>query len=345
MRALVTGANGFVGSHLCEHLLASGDAVRVLVRESSDLSALEGLPVSRAFGDVTDAASVAAALQDVDAVFHVAGRTKVIRASDFVPVNVGGCANVLGAAARRATPPAVVVVSSLAASGPSAEWTAPRTEDEPPLPVSEYGRSKLAGERAARAWGAHVPLSIVRPPMVYGPRDRDALEIFKLAARRLAPRVGFAEKRFSAVHVRDLAAGLRRIAESGQRCGPARPDEPGDSGRGVYFVAGPGEHRWEDLVAAAAAGLGVRAFVFPVPDATTWLAGLAGEVVSRVTGKPWIVGLDKAREGRVAHWVCDAGKAARGLAWRARVPLVEGFAETARFYRSAGWIGPGTTYN
>jgi dihydroflavonol-4-reductase len=338
VKALVTGANGFVGSHLCEHLLRSGDSVRVLVRKGSDLSAIDALGVERAFGDVTDPGSIAGALDGIDTVFHVAGRTKVVRVADFAPVNVGGCANVLRAAALRSTPPAVVVVSSLAAAGPSAEWTAPRDENEPPSPVSRYGRSKLEGERAARAWGARVPLSIVRPPLVYGPRDRDALELFKLAARRLAPRVGFAEKRFSAIHVRDLAEGLRRVAEGGERCGPARPDEPEDSGRGVYFVAGPGEHLWEDLIGAAASALGVRAATFPLPSAAAWVAGLAGEIVTRATGKTWIVNLDKAREGTAAHWVCDPGKAARGLAWRARVPLRDGFAETARAYRSAGWI-------
>jgi nucleoside-diphosphate-sugar epimerase len=338
VKALVTGANGFVGSHLCEHLLAQGDSVRVLVRKSADLSALDSLGVTRAIGDVTDAASIAAALDGIDTIFHVAGRTKVARASEFTAVNVGGCANVAREASRRATPPAVVVISSLAAAGPSPGFDPPRDEDLPPSPVSDYGWSKLEGERAARAWGGVVPLSIVRPPLVYGPRDRDAFEIFKLAKRGFAPRVGFGDKRFSAVHVRDLAAGIRRVAERGERCGPARPDEPADSGRGVYFLSDGGRHTWDDLVHAAAGALGTRARVFAVPDAVTYLAGWMGEAVSRATGKPWIVNLDKAREGRASHWACSPEKARRHLGWKTAVPLQEGFAETAQFYVRAGWL-------
>lgn len=346
MKALVTGANGFVGSHVCAHLLASGDRVRVLVRKSADLSAIADLDVERAFGDVTDRASIEAALEDIDVVFHLAGGTKAVRAGDLIAVNAGGCANVVRAASRRTTPPVVVIASSLAAAGPSPDWREPRDETASPEPVSAYGRSKLAGERAARAWGGVVPLSIVRPPMVYGPRDRGALELFKLAAMRIAPRVGFGERRFSSIHGADLAIALRLVAERGERTGPARPGEAEDAPRGVYFADDGGRHRWEDWIEAAAAALGVRVALVPVPGIATYVAGAWGELVGRVTGRAHFVNLDKAREGRAAHWVCDAGKIGRSLGFQARIPLLEGFAETGRFYLENGWIGgQKTTHN
>lgn len=340
MKALVTGANGFVGSHLCAHLLANGDRVRVLVRASADLSALAGLDVERAVGDVTDRASIEAALDGIDVVFHVAGGTKAVRAGDLFAVNAGGCANVARAASRRTTPPVVVMTSSLAAAGPSPDWRSPRDEAHAPAPVSNYGRSKLAGERAARAWGGVVPLSIVRPPMVYGPWDRGALELFKLAARRIAPRVGFTgERRFSSIHGKDLVVALRLVAERGERVGPAHPAEGEDASRGVYFADDGGRHRWEDWIGAAAAALGVRAAIVPVPEVATFLAGAWGELVGQLTGKASFVNLDKAREGRAAHWVCDAGKIVRDLGFRPRIPLRDGFAETGRFYVENGWLG------
>src|SRR4051812_9915057 len=179
MRALVTGANGFVGSFLTEHLTVSGDDVRALVRRGADDRWLFGTKATVVNGDLGDATALAAAMDGVEVVFHVAGLTKSARPEPFFAVNERGTALLMDVAARAKSPsgepPIVLVVSSLAAAGPSPFPDAPRDEQEPPAPVSTYGRSKLAGERAARARASRVPLTIVRPPIVYGPRDRDAL--------------------------------------------------------------------------------------------------------------------------------------------------------------------------
>ncbi len=330
MRALVTGASGFVGSHLCEALVAAGDSVRAFLRRPLEAPWLAGVATVR--GDLDDPASLAAAMTGVDVVYHVAGVTKALDEAAFRRTNERGVANVVEAAARFATPPVVVLVSSLAAAGPSPDARRPRDETVPPSPRSAYGRSKLAGEEVARRRAADLPLSIVRPPIVYGPRDKDVLELFRLARRGIVPQVGFSEKRFSAVHVADLARALRLAGRSGER---VEGDTPG---RGVYFVSDLSTWSWRDLAHAAGAGQGRRPWVLPLPASLSFAAGVVGEIVGRATGRPWIVNLDKAREGRAAHWTCDAGKAAAQLGFTPHFRVPEGFADTANVYRASGWL-------
>ncbi|MEN0110196.1 MAG: NAD-dependent epimerase/dehydratase family protein, partial [Planctomycetota bacterium] len=183
-RTLVTGATGFIGVRLVERLVARGDRVACLVRPTSDTGGLEPLGVERAVGSLGDAESLVRAVggsfggEGAEVVLHVAGLTHAWRAEDFHRVNAEGTATLCRAAAGASSPPTVVLLSSLAAAGPSPDG-APHTEATKPAPISHYGRSKLAGERAARRFADRLPLSIVRPPVVFGPGDRDGLLLFK----------------------------------------------------------------------------------------------------------------------------------------------------------------------
>ena len=328
---LVTGANGFVGSHLVEELLRQGHAVRCLVRPTSDVRWLTGLPVELSYGDVGDAGSLDLALSGVDIAYHVAGMTRARRPSEFHQVNATGTANLLEAAARRTSPPRVVYVSSIAAAGPGPR-DRPLREADVPRPISDYGRSKRAGERHAERLADRVPVTVVRPPIVYGPRDHDVLILFRLAQLGVFPQAGVRAKKLSVIHVRDLVRALVAAGTRGAVLGRS-----GGAG-GVYFVADTGPYGWADLARAAATALGGRVRVIPLPNVCLLAAGTVGELIARSTGRPGRFSLDKAVEGAARNWSCSADRAAAELGFARRFDLQAGFHDTVAWYRAQGWL-------
>ncbi|HKH83604.1 MAG TPA: NAD(P)-dependent oxidoreductase, partial [Gemmatimonadales bacterium] len=195
MKALVTGATGFVGSHLAEVLRQRGDDVTALARSPTKAKALESAGIMVIPGDLHDQAALERAAEQQDVVFHVAGLVAAREEGEFLRANLGGTQNVLSAAASSGRP-RFVFVSSLAAAGPSQRGS-PLTGEEPGRPVTAYGRSKLAAEQSLKE--SSLPWTIVRPPIVYGPRDREILKVFRLARLRIAPVFGDGGQELSAV--------------------------------------------------------------------------------------------------------------------------------------------------
>ncbi len=215
MKALVTGATGFVGSHLAEALRRRGDEVTALARSASKAAALEPLGVRVVPGDLHDRAALQRAVEGQDVVYHVAGVVAARGEADFLAANRDGTRHVVEAA-ERAGVGRLVLVSSMAAAGPTVRGH-PLRGDEPPRPVTAYGRSKLAAEDVVTA--SRLPWTIVRPPMVYGPRDQEVLKVFRLARLGLAPVLGDGTQELSAVHGADLAEALVAAGTTGAAAG------------------------------------------------------------------------------------------------------------------------------
>jgi len=326
MLALVTGGQGFIGSHLCARLVAEGHSVRVLARPSSDLGGLAGLQLDVVRGDLTEPASLAPAVSGADVIFHLAGALKGLRETDLFRVNADGTKNLVAAAAAAEPPPArFVYVSSLAAAGASPGGTVPRTEEMPPQPLTWYGRSKFAGEQAVRSV-ARLAWTIVRPPIVFGPRERDVYGYFRIARHGLLPVVGFSDRYFSLLYVEDLADALIRAA--------AAPSAIGQ----VYFLAGPEVVSWLELGRLIASALGVTGRVLRLPEIVAVGAGGLADLFARVRGRPEIFSSQKVIEILARAWVCSAEKAARDFGWRAATPLPDALRATARWYREHGWL-------
>ncbi len=326
MRALVTGGQGFVGSHLCARLVARGDGVRVLARASSNLANLAGIDVDVVRGDVTEPESLRSAVAGCDVVFHVAGALKGLREQDLYRVNADGTRNLLAAAAdAQPRPSRFVYVSSLAAAGPSPGGKAPRTEAMPLQPLTWYGHSKLAGENAVRGT-AGLDWTIVRPPIVFGPRERDVLGYFRIARRGFLPVVGFSDRHYSLLYVDDLVDGLIRAA--------AAPAAVGQ----VYFLAGPEVVSWVELGQLIASALGVAGRPLRLPEFVAAAAGRIADLYALARGQPEIFSSQKVIEMLAPAWVCSADKAARDFGWRASTPLPDALATTARWYREHGWL-------
>ncbi len=207
---LVTGGTGFIGSHLVERLAAQRRAVRCLVRPSSNLRDFPA-GIELAQGDLESGAGLADALHAVDTVIHLAGVTKARSPADYDRGNAAATAQLVGAAASSGIH-RFVHVSSLAAAGPSSS-NGPLSEEDAPRPVSHYGRSKLAGEQFVRQSPLADRAVIVRPPVVYGPRDRDVYQMIRTVAGGWMLQIGSVRRYFSLVYVGDLVDGLIAAAD------------------------------------------------------------------------------------------------------------------------------------
>ena len=179
--ALITGASGFIGGHLAQALVSRGQSVRCLVRRTSRVDHLPPRGVELVYADLAHPVDLEKAVAGVDVVYHLAAMTCALRPADLMRVNGHGTYHVARACASQATPPVHVYISSVAAGGTSRSGER-RNESQRPAPVSDYGRSKRAGELAAAMWARHVPTTIVRPGIVFGARDRELLPVFHAIA-------------------------------------------------------------------------------------------------------------------------------------------------------------------
>lgn len=331
-KILVTGATGFIGGHIVRALRAAGEEVVCLVRPSSDRRALEAAGAMHAFGDLGDAESLYRVLPGVSGVIHAAAMLKAPWRANFGSVNVNGTASLAAACAAQPEPPVLVVVSSLAAAGP-APSTQPRTETVAPSPISIYGRVKLEAENAAAALADELPVSIVRPPMVFGEGDRSALALYKFARSGWQPLPGNPLHRVSMIHAADLADLLLAVLRGGERVGYA-------AGSGVYYASADEMPALGELGALVAAAIGrPPPRVIPVPLAVLRLAATFGELKGRITDTPQLMNLDKAHELSSGPWLCSAQKARRDLGW-APLPLMARLQQTGHWYQQQGWLAP-----
>ena len=321
MRALVTGGTGFVGSHLADALIRRGDSVTALVRSPARASLLTSLGATLIPGDLHNPTALRTATLDVDVVYHVAGLTAARDEAEFLRANQEGTANLLAACGARSTK--FVLVSSMAAGGPSAPGR-PLTGDEPAHPVTAYGRSKLAGEAAVRS--SALPWTILRPPMVYGPRDTEVLKVFKLARRGIVPLFGDGRQELSAVSGPDLALALIAAGTSAACIGK------------TYYPCHSEIFTSGEFVIRVGASIGRRIRTIHLPLGLARLAlGITG-MAARIAGQTTILTADKANEFFQPAWTGSPAALQRDSGWSAAQSLTDGLIATAGWYRAEGWL-------
>jgi nucleoside-diphosphate-sugar epimerase len=273
-------------------------------------------------GTLEDEAALDALVRDRRIVFHVAGLVRARSPEEFLRVNRDGAAR-LAKAARRAGVARFVLVSSLAATGPSRPGEAV-VESSGPGPLSAYGRSKQAGEETVRETG--VPLTIVRPPAVYGPGDRAFLTLFRTAARGFVPLLGDGRQELTLVHVHDLVRALIAAGTSPATLG------------GTYHAGHATAVSQRALAQAVGEAVGRRVLCPRLPGIVVRAVLGGAGVVSRSLGRAPLLDGDKSRELLAPGWVCSSDALRRDAGWTAEIPLAAGLAETARSYREAGWL-------
>jgi nucleoside-diphosphate-sugar epimerase len=328
MKILVTGGSGFLGSHVVEQLSAEGHDVVALVRKSSNSRFLQSLKnVELAYGAVEDREAARRAMRGVDAVIHSAGLVKARDEEEFIRTNAGGTENLLDAAMEVAPNlKRFVLISSLAAIGPSDDGR-PIATDRTPSPVTRYGRSKLEAERRALARKGDLPLTILRPPMIYGPRDVETFAFFQSVSRRFLPYIGTGQNTLSVVYASDAASACVRAIDASVPSGSA------------YFLDDGSTYVWLEMLHEIERALGAKALLrVSVPFPVFRAAALASETLGKLRGKAVMLTRDKVNELAQPHWVCDASATRRDLGWEPQVQWTEGARRAVEWYRANAWL-------
>lgn len=297
--------------------------MRCLYRRPGTPTALDGLDVEILRADIRDEAPVQAALEGVDAVYHLAALTRSRTRRAMLETNVGGTCHLLDAARRVGLPGRFLFCSSLAAAGPAFDGR-PLEETDPCRPITWYGESKRIAEDHVRARAEALAITIVRPPAVYGPRDRDFLPVFTAAQRGLMPVLGTGRSRLNFVYVEDLAAGIVAAADAEATRG------------GTYFVTHPQILTAADFAEHVARAVGRSTRALRVPQATLALLAGVGELAGQLTGRAPLLNRERLKDIAAPAWLCSSAALERDAAWRAEVDVGEGTRRTAAWLREQG---------
>lgn len=324
MIAVVTGASGFIGSHLVESLLADGAEVRLLRRPRAAQSPAPAGTTAHLVDLFADDARHASVWRGATHVFHLAARTRAVDPAQFVHANVVTTSRLTRILSQLDPAPRLIFVSSQAAAGPAPSADAPITDAHASHPVDAYGRSKHEAEVLVRAAG--LPIVIVRPSSVYGPRDRDFLEVFRQLRRPVALQASPAWHRLSLVHVQDVVSVLRVLATRDEALGR------------TFFVEDGAPVTWAGVYDEVSSVLRRSPRRLTVPAAMLRLAAIGSEGVARMRGVDPLLTRAKLDLARHPYWLCDATGLRETFNWRPSIVREDGWARTYEWYREARWI-------
>jgi len=323
MNIAITGANGFVGSNLIKHFVASGHHVTALVRPGSSLTLLpEGSHIVPL--DYHDQDAILDALQQIDVLVHNAGKTKALNHEEMLKANLGTTETLVRTINQLDNPLHLIYISSQAASRPSRN-NRPINEEEPCAPVTSYGKSKLAAEKCVRNI-CQQPWTVVRPCSIYGCGDKDFLTLFKLAKRGFAFRIGHQDRLLNMIHVSELAAFIGLCAAN-----PRAYNQ-------VFFATDGLIYRQSQVTEAIAASLGKATHLVTVPESLTSLVFRVGDLYGRLLKKETIINKEKLNEILADSWLADTSKAARLLGWQPEANLTKHIMDTKTCYEELGWL-------
>lgn len=324
MKAFVTGGTGFIGSHLADELIEQNafTEVRCLIRNNEKW--LRGKDFTRVRGDLNDLPVLKKAVQDVDVIFHIAGRVKAPTYKELEQANVEATENLLRIA-QQAGVPKVVVLSSLAAVGPSNNG--PITEDASMNPVSMYGKSKKHMEQIIHDLAdEETSVTILRPPAVYGPREQQIYSFFKMVNNRICPIIGDGKHpKISMVYVGDVVNGILKAADQ---------KTPGVH---TYFISGPKIYNWNEIRGTTTKVLGKKNIpIYVKPKYVEKIAGTVEKAASFFGIYP-VLNKDKAKE-LILEWTCSCEKAQQELGYIPQYSLNEGISRTIHWYQRHHWL-------
>lgn len=324
--AFVTGGTGFIGSHLVERLLSRGYNVRCLIRNPDKQGYLKNLAVELFTGELFSSDVLERAISGVDFVYHVAGVVGSRNKEGFYKQNRDATRNIIEIVSRaNSRLKKFIYVSSGAAVGPA---TAEKAVDESTAyhPITTYGKSKMEAELEVLKYKTSLPVTIVRPTAVYGPRDPATFDYFKTMDRGLEPLVGFRDKFVSLVHSTDLISGIVLAGESEKAIGQ------------TYFLGSERPYSWREIGEATKQVMKKKAIRIRLPEPLVYMIAATVGVFSLFNVKPSVLNFEKGRDMVQDYWTFDISKAQRELGYAPVVGLPEGIRETVEWYRKNGWM-------
>jgi nucleoside-diphosphate-sugar epimerase len=326
MKAFVTGATGFVGSHLVDLLLKEGFEVSCLKRKTSSVKWLEGKRVTFVDGDLYSNEALESAIKDVDYVFHVAGVVKAKNKEGFERGNNLATRNLIEITAK--VNPGLkkfVHVSSLAVCGPNPD-NKPLTEDYIPKPMTTYARTKGEAEKEVMKFKDKLPVVIVRPPAIYGPRDTEVFIYFKTFKSGLNSIIGFKDKYLSLIHVKDLVQGIYLAGIKETKSGE------------IFFITSDKAYNWDEVGAVTSKVMNKKAIKLRVPHFVVFTVGGIMEFTYKFTKSVPTLNIEKCFDITRAGWFASNQKAKDKLGFQPKYPLEEGFKDTYEWYKKENWI-------
>lgn len=324
--AVVTGANGFVGSHLVDLLISERYTVRCITRKSSNLQWLKGKKVEIYDCGLENKELLEKVFYGAEYVYHVAGVIKSKTPDGYFQGNVDNTKVLLEAALRyKRALKKIVIVSSQTAVGPS-EKNKPVNENSPCRPITNYGKSKLAEEDLARLYMDRLPITICRAPAVFGERDTETFIIFNTFAKGIFATIGFGEKKVSFIHAADLVNGFHLAA--------INPKSKGQT----YFISSEEFYTWKQVGNIVSKILNKKAVHIAIPHFVIFTAALFAQFFAQFSSKPATLNIEKAKDITRNYWTCDTSKAINELGYHQNLSIEEGLKRTLSWYKDNNWI-------
>lgn len=324
--AFVTGATGFVGSTLVDELLRRNFKVRCAVRKSSNLQWLEGKDVETVLVNLNDEKSIEEAMNGCHYIYHLAGTLFAGSERDFVQGNIQIAENIVSAAlAQTQKIERFVYVSTIIAAGASQDGSPMKEEDEC-KPFSWYGISKYEAEKAILKHKEELPITVVRPGAVYGPRDYAMFASFKLSRTGVNIVLGERGKLGSVIHSEDLVRGIADASLSEKSRGE------------VYFLANEDFMRQEEFGETVIKAMGKRRFDIVIPYSVLTAASFLSEKFTAILGKKPILNHQKLKELKEPYIICSCEKAKRDFDFQPSITLYQGVESTLNWYRENKWL-------
>lgn len=324
--AVVTGATGFVGSHLVDLLLSKNYEVWCIIRKSSNTKWLKGKDVKLLDCGLNDKNALLNAIKNVDYIFHVAGVVKSKTKDGYFTGNVDTTRNLLETVIENDIKlKRFVVVGSLTATGPSVDGI-PVDENSVCNPITTYGKSKLEEEKLALSYKDRIPITICRAPAVYGQRDTEIFIYFKTFSKGLTTLIGFDNKKLSLIHVLDLVEGIYQAAISEKSVGE------------VYFISSEEFYTWEQINKITSEIFNKKPIIVRIPHTVVYLIAAIAQFFSYFSSKAATLNLEKAKDLTQKYWICNTSKAKEHFGYKQKIGIREGIKQTIDWYKEQKWI-------